>query len=276
MTPEIIDILRCPICGGGLLLSEDEKSLVCGKRHCFDFARSGYVNIARAKLGSGDSKECVKSRTDFLSLGYYAPIADKLCSLAKKYADSEKSAVIDAGCGEGYYTLRLADCFADGSTVGFDLSKFAVEHGAKASRGRKNVFFAVASVFDMPIGNGKADIITSVFAPCAEKEFSRVLKSGGVLITASAGRDHLLGMKKALYENVYENEERADAPLDLCEAEKYTLKYEIELKNEKEIYDLFSMTPYFYRTSEQDKNKLLALKNLKTEIEINFAVYRKE
>ena len=71
-------------------------------------------------------------------------------------------------------------------------------------------------------------------------------------------------MKKALYENVYENEERADAPLDLCEAEKYTLKYEIELKNKKEIYDLFSMTPYFYRTSEQDKNKLLALKNLKT------------
>lgn len=264
------------MCGGGLCITENKKSLLCGAGHCFDFAKSGYVNIALAKSGAGDSKECVKSRTDFLSLGYYEPIADKLCSLARKYVSDEKCTVIDAGCGEGYYTLKLARTFGSGNTVGFDLSKFAVEHGAKASCRRENVFFAVASVFDMPVRDECADVITSVFAPCAETEFSRVLKRGGVLITASAGRNHLFGMKKILYENVYENEKRADAPLDLCETEKSTLKYEIELKNGKEIYDLFSMTPYFYRTSEKDKTKLLSCESLKTEIEIDFAVYRKE
>lgn len=222
---------------------------------------------------SGDSKECINSRTDFLSLGYYEPISDEIARLLREYA-AEDPLIIDAGSGEGYYTNRLAS-LGRGNVIGFDISKFGASHGAKTAKasGRQNAFFAVASLFDMPIRDGAADAVVSIFAPCAETEFARVLKSGGVLVTAAAGKKHLLGLKKALYDEVYENSDRADMPTGLSPIFEKTLEYRIELRNEKEIADLFSMTPYFYRTSERDKAKLAALKTLETEIEIVFSVY---
>jgi len=41
------------------------------------------------------------------------------------------------------------------------------------------------------------------------------------------------------------------------------------------IEALFSMTPYYWRTSQSDKAKLSALERLDTEIDIIFSVYRK-
>ena len=37
------DVLSCPLCHSALKLQEG--SLVCPKRHCFDIAKQGYVNL---------------------------------------------------------------------------------------------------------------------------------------------------------------------------------------------------------------------------------------
>ena len=42
----------------------------------------------------------------------------------------------------------------------------------------------------------------------ASAEFLRVLKVGGHFIVASAGIDHLNGLKKVLYDETYKNEEK--------------------------------------------------------------------
>ena len=151
-------LLRCPVCGGDIGISEDGRSLIClgGKRHLFDIASAGYVNLSGPKYsGSGDSKELVRSRSEFLRAGYYEKFADSVCSLAKKYA--EGGMIIDAGCGEGYYTLKMAE-FAD--VAGIDLSKFAVTAAAKyESREQKNALFAVAGIFDMPFRDESADAV---------------------------------------------------------------------------------------------------------------------
>lgn len=271
----------CPICKTRLTLSENKGSLICGKEtkpHCFDIASAGYVNLDRGHAGGGDSKECVKSRTAFLESGHYAPISEKICNITRNLLDIE-CVILDAGCGEGYYTSALAKDLPYAAVYGIDISKPAVEHGAKRARreGYANNLYAVSSIFELPFADESIDCITSIFAPCPENEFHRVLKKGGILVIAAAGEKHLLGLKRALYENVYMNEERADLPNEAGFelAGRDTLSYDIYLRSKKEIADLFSMTPYYYRTSLTDKEKLSSLDSLHTEVEIDFSIYRK-
>ncbi len=259
-----------------MAVSDDSRSLVClgeGKRHSFDFSSKGYVNLARAQGSTGDSKQAVRSRSDFLNKGYYAPVAKTLVELLKKHVSS--GFVIDAGCGEGYYTEQIAQSSYE--CAGVDLSKFAVDSLASRLRCKTNdrAFAAVASIFDMPFRDLCADAIVSIFAPCAEDEMYRVLSDNGVLIVVSAGKEHLMGLKKAIYKTSYENDVRADMPKGLEKIDFKSLSYVVELETNEDILNLFSMTPYYWRTSREDSQKLVGLEKLTTEIDINFTVYKK-
>ncbi len=271
----------CPICKTKLSLSEGGRSLICEKEtkpHCFDISSAGYVNLDRNHIGGGDSKECVKSRSAFLALGHYEPIAKKICEIICNLSPYP-SVILDAGCGEGYYTEAIARQKNDSRVMGIDISKSAVEHASKMAKreNQKILSYCVSSIFELPLKNDSVDIITSIFAPCPNEEFSRVLKNGGYLIIAAAGERHLLGLKKAVYDDVYMNSKRADMPhgeaFELVLKER--LSYMIHLKSKEEIANLFAMTPYYYRTSMADKEKLAVLDFLDTEVEIEFSVYRK-
>ena len=274
----ILDMLVCPKCASRMELADGERSLVCtssvGKRHCFDISADGYVNFALSDGGSGDSKDAVRARTAFLDSGAYERISDELCELVLEHAPSG-SVAVDAGCGEGYYSTRLAERGV--SVFGVDISKNAIAHAAKrAKRGAlKNAFFSVASVFSIPVRDASVGAIVNVFAPCAEAEYARALQGEGVLIVAHAGAEHLMGLKHAIYENVYENDARADLPAGLELVEERRLRYNISLDSNELIMALFSMTPYYWRTSFGDKEKLRGLSKLETEIDIIFSVYRK-
>lgn len=267
--------LRCPVCRSTFGLSENGRSLVCEgekKRHCFDLAASGYVNLAPpAKNGAGDPKEAVRSRTEFLDKGFYAPIRDAVCEAVAKCGGF----VVDAGCGEGYYSCGIASHCE--SLVGFDLSKSSIEAAAKRAKreGAENAFFAVSGIYDMPVADACVDAVVSIFAPCAEAEFLRVLKDDGLLVVVGAGEDHLLGLKKAVYETTYKNTERVDMPSEMRLLDEKRVTYTVDLSDNKSIMDLFSMTPYSYRTAEADLQKLKALDSLTTEVDVIVRVYQK-
>ena len=53
------------------------------------------------------------------------------------------------------------------------------------------------------------------------------------------------------------------------------IKDDITLKTKQEIYDLFTMTPYYYKTSKQSIEKLLQLDSLKTRVSFVLLVYQK-
>lgn len=275
---KIIDgVLACPVCGEGLGLTADGKSAACtGKRrHLFDFASGGYLNLYTSRASGGDSGECIAARNAFLAKGYYKKISDGINSLLNKYS-CEGAHVLDAGCGEGYYTMRMAET---GKTVfGFDLSKNGVNIAAKAAkRASLPAFFGVASVFSLPVLTGSMDAVTTIFAPCAEEEYARVLKPGGILILAGAGKDHLIDLKKAVYESAYENEGRRDLPQEKFELiEETRVTYGIEVATGKDIENLFAMTPYFYRTSQKDKEKLAEISSLYTKIDVELFIYKKK
>ena len=267
-------ILICPVCKSEL--ERDEKSYFClgQKRHCYDISSAGHTNLCPGKSTGGDDKKAVRSRTDFLNLGYYQPISEKICEVLNDL--SADSVVIDAGCGEGYYSNRLAQ--STGALVyGFDLSKEAIISASKSAKrqGIANASFFVGGIYNLPVCDGGADVITNIFAPCAENEFLRALKDGGRLVAVTAGRDHLYGLKAAIYDEVYINEARADMPKEMVLEQSHSVKYEIEINDAQTIQNLFSMTPYSYRTSEKDLQKLMALTSLKTIVDVDIFVYRK-
>ncbi|MBQ7316213.1 MAG: methyltransferase domain-containing protein [Clostridia bacterium] len=278
----VSDVLVCPVCGGSLRISDNHQSLLCcgSRTHCFDGGGGGYLPLAPKHSGGGDAKEAVRYRTAFLSAGYYAPAAKALCDLVKRYLPNGKT-VLDAGCGEGYYTNLIA---ADGYAVaGFDLSKFAVDAAAKAARRSRGdnpsqTLYAVGSVFELPVRDQCVDAVVNIFAPCAPTEYARVLKPHGILIVAGAGEDHLLGLKKVIYDDPYLNEGRRDLPEEGREftlLEKHTVSFEITVEDREKMEALFSMTPYYWRTSPGDHEKLKSCDRLQTPVTFDFYIYQK-
>ncbi len=273
-----VELFRCPVCGASF--HKVENSLLCnGARcHCFDFSSCGYVNLATsAQSNGGDSKEAVRARSAFLRSGYYRQAADAIAETVAAYVPANGT-VIDAGCGEGYYAETVA---AHGfRVVGFDLSKAACERAAKQVKANQTLRFrpkfAVAGVFSLPLQDACADAVINVFAPCAETEYARILKPGGILLVAGAGEKHLLGLKKAIYENPYLNTPRADLPRFMTLTDKKHACFSVTLTDQASIAALFSMTPYYWRTGPADREKLTALTTLTTEIDFEISVYRKE
>ena len=279
MSDIISSIFKCPVCGGALSVTIDGKSAKCeginqkNKIHSFDFSADGYLSFG---VTGGDSKAAVAARRAFLRDTHsYETAAIAVRDAVKRYLP-ECHVLVDAGCGEGYYTSMLSDL--SDCAVGFDLSKFACSAAAKQARhdGRDNLVFATASVFTLPLKDGCADAITNIFAPCAEDEYSRVLRDGGYLFVVGAGKEHLMGLKKAIYDDVYENGQRADLPKNMKHIATEVASYEIEVEGKDNIAALFSMTPYYWRTSEADREKLSSLDSLKTQIEFEINIYRKE
>ncbi len=272
----VTDRLICPICKNPL--SRSEHSLRCERYHCYDFAKSGYINLlSPGKMNNaraGDSKEMIRARSLFFESGAYKRINDKICDLVCEFGGN---LVLDAGCGEGYYTNAVAGRCADGEVIGFDMSKWGCEHASKVAKASflKNTQYCVGNIFDLPVANGCADVVLNMFAPVASEEFKRVLRAGGHLIVASAGEHHLEGLKRVMYDEVYLNE--VDFPaydgFELVRCDN--IKYDTEIVGRDTIWALFQMTPYFHRTSLDDKKKLESLDRLSSTVEVNFSIYRK-
>ncbi len=258
-------MLICPKCGESLAAAG--KSCICKNRHCYDMAKSGYVNLLLAnQMNSalpGDNKLMVRARKSFLDKGYYAPLADRLCVTVLKHA-AEGCKLLDAGCGEGYYTEKMAQALSGtgAEIVGIDISKTAADYAARRT---KAAMFAAASIFRLPTADGSCDIVTNLFAPYCGEEFLRVLKPKGIFIMVIPAERHLWELKQAVYDKPYLNAVK-DFALDGFElADRETLRGEITLSCKEDISALFAMTPYFYKTGTEGHQRLERLESLTTE-----------
>ena len=267
----------CPVCGE--LLSEVDRTYRCANNHCFDKAKQGYVNLLRSQKSSkkrhGDDSLMVKARQDFLEKGYYNDLCRELVGAVLRHSGSEVT-LADLGCGECWYTSQiytsLTENGKDAWVFGIDISKQALISGAKRCKALK---LAVASTSDIPLPDESCDIVICVFAPYSESEVLRVLKRGGVFIKAFPLENHLFGLKSAIYDEPYRNE------VDECVCDGFESVELIKTKNiinldcNEDIINLFKMTPYYYKTSISDQQKLENLDNLSTETEFGVAVYKK-
>lgn len=259
----------CPVCRSSLELTG--QSLKCSNGHCYDLSKSGYVNLLMSSSQGrhGDDKAMVRARTHFLDKGYYAPLSKEVVSLCKKV---NPHTVLDAGCGEGYYTSAVCEALPASCIVGTDISKNSVNAAVKRCH---NASFAVAGSSSLPLSDNCVDLIITIFAPVFDNEFSRVLNDTGHLLRVSPMEKHLHGLRKAVYDNAYDNDPVSfDIPGFILE-EHRELHYTIHLDNNEDIISLFMMTPYYYKTSRDDQAKLKLLSHLETEIAFSVDLFQK-
>lgn len=245
-------MLRCPLCAQAL--TKQERVYVCPSGHSFDVARQGYVNLLpvqqKRSLQPGDTKEQVLSRRAFLDAGFYAPIAQALCDLAIRHNCT--GPVLDIGCGEGYYSTRLAAAL-DAELIGLDISKEAVRWAA----GRhKDALWLCASAAHLPIEDGSVGLVTSLFALTMPEEFRRVLRPDGAFIQVLAAEDHLLGLKSVIYPTLTHKEKQTVpqvAGFRLLESKPVRFTFTVE---GEQVQNLLAMTPHVYRIGKEGAQRL--------------------
>lgn len=208
--------LACPL--DGLALAPGPHGLVCPAGHNHDVARAGYASLlpmsVRPSKAPGDDARMVAARRRALEAGLFAPVCDALEACVHEALDErarEASAgtpaacLVDAGCGEGWYTDRLrAALAADASrtpvsVLGIDVSKPAVH---AAARRYPDTGWAVANNRAVPLMGGRADVVTSLFGFETWGPWAALQVAGQHVVTVGAGPRHLVELRELVYGDV--------------------------------------------------------------------------
>ena len=156
--------------------------------------------------------------------------------------------------------------------AGTDISKFILRTAAKRDR---DIAFAVASSYHLPVADQSVDVLLNCFSPLALEEFRRVLRPGGAFIYVVPAADHLWQLKEVLYDHPYPNEEK-ETPYEGFTYETIVpVDGAITLPCQEDIQNLFRMTPYAWKTPKAGVERLSALDELDTQIGFDIHVYRK-
>ena len=263
--------LICPVCFEELNMVG--KQYVCPNRHSFDIARQGYVHLLpvqqKHSKNPGDTREQVLSRREFLEADYYAPIASALIETAKELGIS--GPILDAGCGEGYYSVRLADALG-AELTGLDISKEAVRCAAAKYKGKQ---WLCATAAHIPVKDGSAQLLTSLFAITLPEEFRRVLQEGGYFFQVLAAEDHLLGLKKIIYDQLNFKEKDTVPQLPGFELIKTVpIRFDFTVEGQQ-VQNLFSMTPHVFRIGKDGAERLRNTRILSDTASCVLNVYRR-
>lgn len=250
--------LLCPICGQ--VLQKQEKVMCCGRGHSFDIARQGYVNLLpvqqKHSLHPGDTRQQVLSRRAFLDSGAYAPILQALQDTAAGLGAS--GPILDVGCGEGYYSARLAE-FLSCPLYGMDISREAVRCAAGKY---KNAQWFCATASRLPVPDHSVGLLTSLFALTVPEEFLRVLRPDGLFFQVLAAEDHLLGLKRVIYPTLTHREKVLTPELPgFSRVLSLPIRFSFTVEGEL-IGALLSMTPHVYRITKDGAERLAALQSL--------------
>lgn len=264
--------LLCPICAQPL--TRQENTCRCDAGHCFDVARQGYVNLLpvqqKRSLNPGDTRQQVLARRTFLDGGFYSPIVEAVCQLLRQ--QSAFGPVLDAGCGEGYYSTRIARSLG-AELTGLDISKEAV----RCAAGRyKDAMWLCASAAHLPVADGSVGLVTSLFALTMPEEFKRVLKPGGGFLQVLAAPDHLLGLKSVIYPEL-SHKPKDSTPhvpgFSLIESRPVRFTFTVE---DAQVQNLLSMTPHVYRIGKEGAQRLAATRQLTDTASCVLNFYRRE
>jgi 23S rRNA (guanine745-N1)-methyltransferase len=214
----------------------------------------------------------IEARREFLGGGFYEPLAKSIAEASLEVFSGGN--VLDAGCGEGYYTRHIKEALEkSGAHISaFDISKDAVIAAAKGSSADE---YAVASSYRMPVADASVDLMINTFSPQAAEQTKRVIAPGGHFIMAIPAEEHLFGLKEVIYKTPYKNTVEDTALDEFTLVGKKEIKYTLELNKNSDIRALFMMTPYAYRTKREDRDKVLSMDFVKTDIHFLVLTYKR-
>ncbi|WP_375320976.1 23S rRNA (guanine(745)-N(1))-methyltransferase [Aliivibrio logei] len=266
---------QCPLCQSELHLTSNQYR--CENNHQFDNAKEGYVNLMPAhhkrSKNPGDNKEMMQARRAFLEAGHYQPMQQQVADLCQHYVTNSSTNLLDIGCGEGYYTSKIAEQLSgEGATVfGLDISKVAVKYAAKRYL---NCQFSVASSHRLPFSDESLDGIVRIYAPCKAEELHRTIKECGYLFTVTPASHHLYELREGVYGDVRLHDETAEELTGFKLIEEKKLTYDMHL-NGQEALHLLDMTPFAWKATAEFKTELKNKASFNCKADFTIRVYKK-
>jgi 23S rRNA (guanine745-N1)-methyltransferase len=256
MLADVVDLLRCPVCSHDLGL--DDGSLRCPAGHSFDIARQGYVNLVP---GRADTPEMVEARDAFLSAGHYRPLSEALAEEAHAAVrcDAANGPVVDLGAGTGHHLAAVLDALPARHGIAIDASPAALRRAARCHPRAAAV--GADAWKPLPLRDGIATTVLSVFAPRNAAEMARILAPGGALLAITPTTRHLheLVGPLGLLSVPDDKEDRLDAQLaaQFTLTDRRTMEHAMFLTRD-ESAQLVRMGPSAWHIDEHAVNERLA------------------
>lgn len=291
-------LFTCPACKQ--TLHRDNTNYACANNHRFDAAKEGYVNLLLAQKkrskNPGDDNTMMACRHAFLNAGYYDFLADALGQTIHDHALNTSPSpltlgktrtLLDIGCGEGFYGHKIKVCNPQLELAGIDIAKGGVRLSAKrkthttsnntATLAQSTYHkLAVASAYDLPFEANSMDYALSVFSPIDMNEIAKVLKSGSVFIAVGPAKNHLQGLAEEIYDTFKPHKNGftdANQHSEFKPISHQVIEQTTTITG-SDIYNLLTMTPYYWSTSEQKQQAIKALKTLSTPLAFEINTYQ--
>lgn len=197
-----------------------------------------------------------------LDTGLFDPFASELASQVSTKIHSQAhtpAVVLDAGCGEGFYTdfmRRSVSTDHDGAApvfMGVDISKWGI---LAAARRYPDVTWLVGNNKRLPVLSGAVDVITSVFGFETWEPWAAIQSSGQHVLVAHAGPHHLLEMRELIYDEVTIHEAADDSRATTAgyrRVDASALCFQDQLTNLEVAEKILLMTPHGYRISAEKR-----------------------
>ena len=252
---------RCPICKSGMTFPS-AASLVCKNRHSFDLSRYGYINFLQKQPKPAYSKELFESRRRIFRDGFYDKLIDTIEDMICIHtsSDSKEFSILDAGCGEGFFTAKLASTDnTKRNMFAIDIEKEAVMMAARFADG---VRCFVGDLANIPLRDDTMDMVLNIFSPANYDEFFRVLKGDGIVIKVVPNKNYLIELRKSAKGQIVDDEYSNELVLNLfgekldvldMKSVTYTASF-----SEMQVTDFISMTPLMMNVDKAqiDLNRL--------------------
>lgn len=278
-------LFMCPLCDAAMHVN-DRKSLVCSNQHCFDLAKSGYINLISGSVRPTKyDKKMFQSRQAICESGFFDQMIECVLQTVRddiRNKNAKQYNILDAGCGEGSHLADLVKglslttpCEVMG--VGLDISK---EGCLLASRKYPGLIWCVADLARSPFMKRQFDVIVNILSPSNYMQFSRMLRDDGILIKIVPGSDYLKELRQAFYgqtaRQTYSNED-VIRHFDLHFSTVVTrqIQYRKDL-DQNSLQHLICMTPLSWGTAEENLQNALQSGMSSVTVDLNVLAGKKK
>jgi 23S rRNA (guanine745-N1)-methyltransferase len=226
-------MLLCAVRDCHLPLTREERRVFCLRGHSFDIARTGYINLLqpqdRRSKNPGDTAEAVAARRRLHVLGVTAPLLHGIADILNVRPGD---IVLDAGCGDGFYTGSLALRYRL-EAHGVDISVPAID--AAARRYPECEWIVANADRFVPYELASFSIVLSITARMNSLEFRRVLRDDGRLLVAMAAPDDLIELRGVGRDRVDRTVESFAREFTLVDRRRVTTRADLDVHSVQDV-----------------------------------------
>ncbi|MBD8499486.1 methyltransferase domain-containing protein [Paenibacillus sp. CAU 1523] len=277
------------------------RSLVCGKRHSFDIAKHGYVNLLSRTHATKYDKQLFTARSAISADGFFAPMIEAVyAAIARAVGPTVNGLkMLDAGCGEGSLLSDIQRRLMEHSHgkhlgVGIDIAKEGISLASRrgvrdsaASRALKgyrdhealDTIWCVADLANCPFANQSFDVILNVLSPANYTEFQRLLEKDDFLVKVVPNHAYLQQLRGLFYnqvdKNVYSNEQTLALfrrQFELLDVQY--IQYEYVL-NRRQLRQLIEMAPLAWGVSKERIQEVIDCDQMKITFDYSILIGKK-